>query len=202
MRNDLDWRQSHGERDNQLLVELQHSMETHFSPHHVIHLLITPSLIAHTGAVQTNHHYLCVCVCVCVLLCSVVCCCPPSSYCGVSVMSWPEAWCPHCPPNAWMLSVLPGKAIGPSLWLGEWSQCGVSMCGTGRWWVAVGCYGGGMGCWPHPAPLLQNTLPLPTKWHEDLEEREKSTHEPWGSRLPFEVLVKWCDTEQFPRLLL
>lgn len=73
MRNDLDWRQSHGERDNQLLVELQHSMETHFSPHHVIHLLITPSLIAHTGAVQTNHHYLCVCVCV--RVCAPVLCC-------------------------------------------------------------------------------------------------------------------------------
>lgn len=45
-------------------------METRFSPHHGIHLLITLSLIAHTGAVQTNHHRLCVlCVCAPVLCC-------------------------------------------------------------------------------------------------------------------------------------
>lgn len=93
MKNSLGWR-------HKVMVrvitgssqELQHSMETHFSPHPSIHLLVTLCLIAHTGAVQKNHHRLCVRV-VCVSVFAPVYCCVllPSLCCGVLMMSWPEA---------------------------------------------------------------------------------------------------------------
>lgn len=137
-------------------------METHFSPHPSIHLLVTLCLIAHTGAVQKNHHRLCVRV-VCVSMFAPVYCCVllPSLCCGVLMMSWPEAWYPPLSPNAWTLSVLPGKANSLSFWLGKpvtgvsvvflcavlgwvtgssyryrWVPCSSRRCRCVLWWVA------------------------------------------------------------------